>query len=1134
MSYQDLFQGLNDLSKLGSKGWTSLENVTAVVTTLKRFLCWHLEDKETQGDDVAAVVLADSTGARTRICASLNQLLSCVDTVSRPDVRLECGCLAVAVLQEIYHQLQMASSKSLYSAEQTEEEIGKKKQRENQAPPPSPSLISVQQTKVAEDASRVAMYTTVLGCLDAEASIYVKMTLAKSKFLLGTDLMVVPHNFRHKLLASIMKILLPLIQHESLGIGVRRSLFPEILSATLELCFSPMEVKTFPEDAAFFREQLEVLMNKVDTTLTLQHLLLLQGIVQGGVWLGKVCRSLVVRRFLMKAGGVSAVVVAGLTICDKQDWRRCEAVATLIAQAKFKDMDLFFSTLGPQWASHAQHPPIIVPVHAHHLPRPDCPSAPALALTTTLTLGCPSSLVLSLSLLLMALFTITLSELINKDNLQPEVFRVITLIVAQMVQRSATLTALHVTNTLMQPLKNTTQPDAPSLCANFNLTMCVGRIHKLFVEIPPPSSALTNLLRPVLNPLMMIAALATTRLRTLARQIIIRYLSQLSPEDVVETLLVLSSLTTCVQSPPVNSALRFSVDDDGGVKMDVIVESHKRNVLEEDENLSICLISILEQLKNYRVVLLFYERLALYIDFTSLNEKEIPSTMLITDEEVEANQVEAMRSIVLCCSLLTQLSENDQVTSDLFTDLSAAVPVVHTLIRVGCQKCEDEQLHKIQVSLIMNVIMLVSCYVSDRTLRKKMASEDWNGLKSLLPSLTEIVQNISDETVLLFVEQLKNLVLTHGVVNSQPETVASTKKANKNTSSGSVDVKNHDGVNSTPQYMKGNKQYMKTEEEPDVDTQTDGVVKSGLQAKESKTSASIKMEVDSNNKIEENSNAPVRKAEKKKLTNEKQSSFSYKQAMEDLFSPLLPIRGHALLDLGKLIGKRDEETMTHKEHLLSIFQHNLKEEDSYLYLMAVEGLAVLCDAFPDKVVEILCQEFSVGNRSVEDRTKLAEALTRATRRLGPLLPHYKNHFINAFLTGVRDKEAIVRAASLSGLGDVCKVLRLSLGPIVHEVFGVLYDVVKNEDAVEVRRAAVLVVTLLLQGLGHDAFTVLQEVIRDLYRVLRLIHATDPDDVVRLHAQLAMGEIDTITRQFLLPKLNLTKRIYVTDVPPNSF
>ncbi|XP_042213456.1 transport and Golgi organization protein 6 homolog [Homarus americanus] len=1075
MSYQDLFQGLNDLSKLGSKGWTSLENVTAVVTTLKRFLCWHLEDKETQGDDVAAVVLADSTGARTRICASLNQLLSCVDTVSRPDVRLECGCLAVAVLQEIYHQLQMASSKSLYSAEQTEEEIGKKKQRENQAPPPSPSLISVQQTKVAEDASRVAMYTTVLGCLDAEASIYVKMTLAKSKFLLGTDLMVVPHNFRHKLLASIMKILLPLIQHESLGIGVRRSLFPEILSATLELCFSPMEVKTFPEDAAFFREQLEVLMNKVDTTLTLQHLLLLQGIVQGGVWLGKVCRSLVVRRFLMKAGGVSAVVVAGLTICDKQDWRRCEAVATLIAQAKFKDMDLFFSTLGPQ-----------------------------------------------------------LSELINKDNLQPEVFRVITLIVAQMVQRSATLTALHVTNTLMQPLKNTTQPDAPSLCANFNLTMCVGRIHKLFVEIPPPSSALTNLLRPVLNPLMMIAALATTRLRTLARQIIIRYLSQLSPEDVVETLLVLSSLTTCVQSPPVNSALRFSVDDDGGVKMDVIVESHKRNVLEEDENLSICLISILEQLKNYRVVLLFYERLALYIDFTSLNEKEIPSTMLITDEEVEANQVEAMRSIVLCCSLLTQLSENDQVTSDLFTDLSAAVPVVHTLIRVGCQKCEDEQLHKIQVSLIMNVIMLVSCYVSDRTLRKKMASEDWNGLKSLLPSLTEIVQNISDETVLLFVEQLKNLVLTHGVVNSQPETVASTKKANKNTSSGSVDVKNHDGVNSTPQYMKGNKQYMKTEEEPDVDTQTDGVVKSGLQAKESKTSASIKMEVDSNNKIEENSNAPVRKAEKKKLTNEKQSSFSYKQAMEDLFSPLLPIRGHALLDLGKLIGKRDEETMTHKEHLLSIFQHNLKEEDSYLYLMAVEGLAVLCDAFPDKVVEILCQEFSVGNRSVEDRTKLAEALTRATRRLGPLLPHYKNHFINAFLTGVRDKEAIVRAASLSGLGDVCKVLRLSLGPIVHEVFGVLYDVVKNEDAVEVRRAAVLVVTLLLQGLGHDAFTVLQEVIRDLYRVLRLIHATDPDDVVRLHAQLAMGEIDTITRQFLLPKLNLTKRIYVTDVPPNSF
>ena len=37
------------------------------------------------------------------------------------------------------------------------------------------------------------------------------------------------------------------------------------------------------------------------------------------------------------------------------------------------------------------------------------------------------------------------------------------------------------------------------------------------------------------------------------------------------------------------------------------------------------------------------------------------------------------------------------------------------------------------------------------------------------------------------------------------------------------------------------------------------------------------------------------------------------------------------------------------------------------------------------------------------------------------------------IPGVRDPEWLVRAASLSALGDVCKELHFSLGPIVQEV-----------------------------------------------------------------------------------------------------
>ena len=40
-----------------------------------------------------------------------------------------------------------------------------------------------------------------------------------------------------------------------------------------------------------------------------------------------------------------------------------------------------------------------------------------------------------------------------------------------------------------------------------------------------------------------------------------------------------------------------------------------------------------------------------------------------------------------------------------------------------------------------------------------------------------------------------------------------------------------------------------------------------------------------------------------------------------------------------------------------------------------------------------------------------------------------------------------------------------------QVFSVLQVVIDGDKAVEVRRAAVLVVTLILQGLGRDAFSV---------------------------------------------------------------
>ena len=92
-------------------------------------------------------------------------------------------------------------------------------------------------------------------------------------------------------------------------------------------------------------------------------------------------------------------------------------------------------------------------------------------------------------------------------------------------------------------------------------------------------------------------------------------------------------------------------------------------------------------------------------------------------------------------------------------------------------------------------------------------------------------------------------------------------------------------------------------------------------------------------------------------------------------------------------------------------------------------------------------------------------------------------------------------------GEVCKNLRFSLGPITGEVLQHL-SCCSRDTAAEVRAAAVLVLTLTLQGLGRDAVTVLQSELRDVYRELKLLAATEREEVVRAHISLALQELTT--------------------------
>lgn len=75
---------------------------------------------------------------------------------------------------------------------------------------------------------------------------------------------------------------------------------------------------------------------------------------------------------------------------------------------------------------------------------------------------------------------------------------------------------------------------------------------------------------------------------------------------------------------------------------------------------------------------------------------------------------------------------------------------------------------------------------------------------------------------------------------------------------------------------------------------------------------------------------------------------------------------------------------------------------------------------------------------------------------------------------------------------------------------------------ECRRAAVLVATLLIKGLGRDVLQSLGSDLVVLYRGLKHLRDNDNDSVLRLHAQLALEELDEIVQNFLFEKPKLGK------------
>ncbi|TPP63742.1 Transmembrane and coiled-coil domain-containing protein 7 [Fasciola gigantica] len=114
------------------------------------------------------------------------------------------------------------------------------------------------------------------------------------------------------------------------------------------------------------------------------------------------------------------------------------------------------------------------------------------------------------------------------------------------------------------------------------------------------------------------------------------------------------------------------------------------------------------------------------------------------------------------------------------------------------------------------------------------------------------------------------------------------------------------------------------------------------------------------------------------------------EVFEQLDDFLIPVRGHALIMLSRLLESRDACVRGHEERIFQILVRQLNDKDSYIYLNAIRALSAMGLVMTDRVLHILLNKFSQPlpagtfpvDARVEFQLKLGEAIMRVLRELG--------------------------------------------------------------------------------------------------------------------------------------------------------
>jgi len=222
--------------------------------------------------------------------------------------------------------------------------------------------------------------------------------------------------------------------------------------------------------------------------------------------------------------------------------------------------------------------------------------------------------------------------------------------------------------------------------------------------------------------------------------------------------------------------------------------------------------------------------------------------------------------------------------------------------------------------------------------------------------------------------------------------------------------------------------------------------------------------------------------------------------------------------LANLIKSKDRLACANIDLLIPMFIERLCEEDSYVYLAAVNCLAAAGLFCPNVVLPILMDIFrddSGGIEALERRLKIGEATVKIARELGDLATFYGNDLVNIFLSLLREGDEEIRASCLANIAEICRLMSFRLNTYIQELFYCAEQLLRWDKSSLVRRAAINLLALLTEN-GEEILEILGDLSREFYRFVKDVYDHDEDPVVRLHAEKCLRNLGEHAKKLLEP------------------